>query len=234
MDDYYSIDTLLPEWTLPSGKRLKPGDSVELQSESDADPDFFRIKLIFDEGGIGIIKLRGSRLRRTSCLNGELPSKLNEVAIIMVISEHQARGEAGLEDIDIEDVVGKRKIIFTNRLFPGLSFREHTAFDSRKRNAIEVGKSIRTSSELVCRWKYIQVHRRGHNKPIEGALCRLREADADPGRGIPDSSLRYEWIGVLPELGADYSFGDAFCGAGGVSEGARQAGLKVHWGKLPF
>lgn len=66
---------------------------------------------------------------------------------------------------------------------------------------------------------------------------RYLDADeADEGYRVPPSVLRRHWRGetrLFGSSGSDgnrkYTFGDGFCGAGGISCGARMAGLDVKW-----
>ncbi|EGE85474.1 C-5 cytosine methyltransferase DmtA [Blastomyces dermatitidis ATCC 18188] len=93
----------------------------------------------------------------------------------------------------------------------------------------------------------------------EQAIQFLRPHEADSGYSVDACSLRFRWRGetrlggsyigqeITPTiidlstnaptiLGGtsttvqQYTFGDGFCGAGGVSRGALQAGLRLNWG----
>jgi DNA (cytosine-5)-methyltransferase 1 len=113
--------------------------------------------------------------------------------------------------------------------------------------------------KLICRLKLtirqtgvIIVH--GHS-PLTAEQCAiewLTFSESDPGLGLPANQLRHEWRGPTVRFGEAaassaaldlerqgfidltassraYTFGDAYCGGGGVSCGARQAGVKIKW-----
>jgi hypothetical protein len=69
----------------------------------------------------------------------------------------------------------------------------------------------------------------------ENAIVRLSAKDADEGRTRVDDTRRrnmfvYRRANVPPPEGNKrYTFGDGFCGVGGTSAGARNAGLEVRW-----
>ncbi|CAP86663.1 hypothetical protein E8E15_009558 [Penicillium rubens] len=113
--------------------------------------------------------------------------------------------------------------------------------------------------ELTCRLKLTirqngVVIVPGH-APLSAEQCAiewLTFAESDPGLGKLANQLRAEWRGETVPFGEAskssmardlerqgvidltapdraYTFGDAYCGAGGVSCGAKQAGLKLQW-----
>lgn len=47
---------------------------------------------------------------------------------------------------------------------------------------------------------------------------------------IPDHDMLLAWMGRTPSSTFTFTFGDAFCGAGGASRGAQLAGLSISWG----
>ncbi|KAI1833311.1 hypothetical protein DTO006G1_6514 [Penicillium roqueforti] len=93
------------------------------------------------------------------------------------------------------------------------------------------------------------------NAPLSAEQCAiewLTFAESDPGLGKRANQLRAEWRGHTVPFGEArvssmardlerqgvidltvpdraYTFGDAYCGAGGVSCGAKQAGVKLQW-----
>lgn len=221
------------------GLRLKIGDSVELgydtqENELYRKGGFFRICGILRSHASQEITLRGVRMKRSRCLQGLLPHQLNELVMVVDIRTNDAKDPdpftAGLETIGLEEVYKKRKVILTNQPFPKCSFREHTPFDSYGTHAEEHKFEISCSSELVCRWIAVYWYDRLKRRPYKKVLRRMTEGESDLDAAISDSWLRYEFRGgdVSPE--GNLTFGDGFCGCGGVSEGAAQAGLKVVWG----
>ncbi|KAJ5545534.1 hypothetical protein N7461_007838 [Penicillium sp. DV-2018c] len=91
--------------------------------------------------------------------------------------------------------------------------------------------------------------------PLTAEQCAiewLNLSESDFGLGLPSHQLRHDWRGPTVPFGEAavssaaldlaqqgfidfttpsraYTFGDAYCGGGGVSCGARQAGVKIKW-----
>jgi DNA (cytosine-5)-methyltransferase 1 len=157
---------------------------------------------------------------------GLLPKKLNE----LVMTTEEGR-------VLLRDVRRRRKIIMTNAMFP-----EHRP----ELNATE--SDIENQGRLVCRWKmsctdaqrsrHLAVSGKRHPYIYKGTVQRLLEAEADEKFGVPDLALRHTWRelwnhGPPPAASKGppkkYTFGDAFCGGGGMSTGAQGAGFFNHW-----
>ena len=220
---------------------IKIGDSVELgvhlrNTPDNRKGDFLRIKQIIKDLSTDLITLRGWRLRRNLYFKGMLPQTLNEVCLTLDIDEDDARAPfvQGMEDVLLGDVVRKRRIILTNQPFPALSFRSHTPYDANGVNPSDAKWNVYCSSELVCRWIHLRHFAnsvdRHRNRLSQGVLRQIHEREADTGCEVTASALLLQWRGSLPSpRPTAYTFGDAFCGLGGTSEGAAQTGLKVTW-----
>src|ERR1700737_147679 len=104
------------------------------------------------------------------------------------------------ERISVQEVYRKVTLRKTNLLYPAL--QSHTKF--------------------TCRYS-----RRGNS------VVSLSPDRADPGRTrVSDPQKRNTFIygdKVPPAPESRYHFGDAFCGVGGTSAGARMAGLTTRW-----
>ena len=224
-------------------KLLQPGDTVEFEEDRisvDRDHDFLRIHSIRHNLITGQIILRGWCFRRTVKFNGLLPAKLNEVSLIVDVLEGDRDLPIlplGLKSIQLFQIVRKRKLIVTNAQFPTFSFREHTFYSSDAHNATEVRSSIENYSELVARWvsiSYYPTAAERYNRRTSEACFRqlrpeeLRDITAKERQENPTimpKTLIREWRGVSPQ--PEITFGDMFCGAGGVSQGAADAGLRL-------
>lgn len=119
--------------------------------------------------------------------------------------------------------------------------------------------NLTPGAELTCRLKLTirqngVVIIPGH-APLSAEQCAiewLNFSESDTGLGKPANQLRAEWRGLTVPFGEArassmamdlerqgvidltapdraYTFGDAYCGAGGVSCGAKQAGVKLQW-----
>jgi hypothetical protein len=105
------------------------------------------------------------------------------------------------ERIPVTEIVRKVTLVKTNLLYPALQSRHH----------------------FTCR--YI---RRGNS------TMSLSPERADPGNRtmVSDTIKRNIFLygeNTSPPPESRYRFGDAFCGVGGTSAGARKAGMKISW-----
>ncbi|PYI10729.1 C-5 cytosine methyltransferase DmtA [Aspergillus sclerotiicarbonarius CBS 121057] len=196
-----------------------PGQSFELYNGT-----FIRVQNIL-QGAAGDVYFNGRRLLRTEQhLRTYMPKWPNELVWIS--------NETG--DIPFEFVRRIVRIIFTNYC--------HVDKDSRKQDR---------PYDLFCRLKE---HVGFHCKDT-AALEYVSFDEADEGFRHNPMALRQAWRGDTRPFGAatsppvitldddqvtdltdegainhrQYTFGDGFCGAGGVSCGARSAGLRPKW-----
>lgn len=190
----------------------RPGQSVELHDES-----YLHIKTVIEDS-TGSVFLHGRRLIPTATHPDTcIPKWQNE--LVWMVDE--------VEEVPLEIVKQFVAIIFTN----WCKFeREH-----------------RYKSKLFCRLKETKTAN-------ATAVEYLSFEDADPNHRFHPRFLRQNWRGETRPFGeADdtrnsvvnldgepvidltdsntrrYTFGDGFCGAGGVSAGASQAGFNIKW-----
>lgn len=104
----------------------------------------------------------------------------------------------------------------------------HLSAESSKLASLATLTKLRKEGTLHCRWKDVTVHNR-YGKWQEQRLERPSREDCDEHWAEASESLREAWGGLTTPLTADTKplFADGFCGAGGVSQGAKQAGLKI-------
>ena len=227
---------------------VQAGDSVELlpitDSPSTGRSTFFRVRRIIRNLITDEIWLQGWHLERTYRFGGMLPNKLNECCMTISIVGQATLDtvlDVGTEAVPIHRVFQKRMLNITNRPFPEMSFRRNTVYVSNASDSAQVRRTIEGSSELAARWiqiAYFDTERdKEHKRTSERVLRRLKEVELRQILGdaelndciIEDSRLLRRWIGKLPG-GTTLTFGDAFSGCGGVSQGAYAAGLEVLWG----
>ncbi|RAL08363.1 DNA cytosine methyltransferase [Aspergillus homomorphus CBS 101889] len=220
----------VPVRTRPEKRRLpevcmneivyREGQSVELH-----DGTFLRIEVILADRS-GDIFFCGRRLLKTTNHKGTyIPRWRNE--LVWITNE--------MADIPFDLVKTFVGITFTNHC--------HLSQDDRKKAR---------PFDLFCRLKE---HIGGKNP---SSVEYLTPEEADEGFKYDPQMLRYAWRGQTSLFGAfeqtgvveidddetvlaqndavramkrrrQYTFGDAFCGAGGVSCGARAAGLRPKW-----
>lgn len=213
-----------------NGLILEPGMSVELCTGR-----FLRIdQVVEDDEGFF---LRGKHFATLESLGNQFPKWERELC--WVVRETPDGGEVPDEDVPVTEVKRIRTIHLTNRRHTdpnGTQTPHRRAFFCRlKRLSVsntdvairyltpeEADEGFRVPSTVLrSNW-------RGETRPF-GSIDKPSQAareifDVDTGR-----SLRLP-VDLSEENTRQYSFGDSFCGAGGVSCGARDAGLYVKWG----
>jgi C-5 cytosine-specific DNA methylase len=222
---------------------LRRGVTVELH-----DGSFLRIESVRkDCWRVAVIK--GYELERNARCGRKFPDLgVNELVWITEINgqEHQAGLDAVLQEVRLSEVKRLRTVIFTNQPYSQLSFKNELEQSNQKLEDIN-RPEVEESGRLYCRWKYIQVHNR--LKTDAEASISLLSYDEAAGVGcLEPSDVRKNWRGdsrsvpggdsIKPQIDPEtneettlqrYTLGDCFCGAGGVSRGAIQAGLDVAW-----
>ncbi|CCX06668.1 S-adenosyl-L-methionine-dependent methyltransferase [Pyronema domesticum] len=193
------------------GNNFRPGKTAEL-----VDGTFIQIKSIVERHRTDYTEtlLIGPCFKRCRSFEGLFPSKLNEVAMF-----------SSSKDVSISRILRPRILIRTNASWPKFNdIRGYTKEEAEN------------SGKLVCRWEAtIPVHT-STRYLYTGVLRRLREDEVDPKFRVSDRKLRRGWRGpqdgVRPGVseGNRYTFGDSFCGGGGMSCGAQAAGFETSWG----
>ncbi|PGH11794.1 hypothetical protein AJ79_04695 [Helicocarpus griseus UAMH5409] len=239
----HAAKEVIPEY-VSNGRTYKAGKSVELH-----DGTFLRILEVVrvERGGI---LLRGRRLQRQEGMDGLLPEHINELCWIINLPAGQTA--TSMDEVDIHEVKGLRIIRFTNRPYSASVPEDHfaTEDDQRQEGTLFCRlKYIRTWIKSSGRKEQME----------EQAILFLSPDEADPGHSVDSEVLQFQWRGETTPGGShvhretsppiidlsqasptvlggttkeinQYTFGDGFCGAGGVSQGALQAGLRVSWG----
>ncbi|KAI6812246.1 hypothetical protein KC340_g7637 [Hortaea werneckii] len=237
---------------------LKTGECYEL-----TDGDFLLVKQIIERPTKREKSLRGILLRRSRRVNDMLPKKTNEVCMILK-AESNTKSQLSIEDClvsrPLAAVLTKRVLICTNRPFPDHSFRG-VEFYPNLETAAELGvlvcrwkyvefydaKDCKVKEQMLCRLDEAEGDRA--KVVAEVMLSRLwrseeskdgakknekkNKADADTVDLVSDDEDQ-DVIEVRHVRQKTYSYGDICAGAGGVSTGAVQAGLKLnflldHW-----
>ncbi|KAF2689615.1 S-adenosyl-L-methionine-dependent methyltransferase [Lentithecium fluviatile CBS 122367] len=165
----------------------------------------------------------------------------------------------GMVDICPTEVLGVRDCVMTNKPYPSLSFRDPIVpRPNLMRSNEEVREWLFHHGRLVCRVVNILfLYRNG--KAYGGEVRHLRSNEVDAEHAMPpsllqggasDSSIEIDddederdivivskcgkrlpiKARAWPTKSMRYTFGDCFCGAGGASQGAIQAGMTVCWG----
>lgn len=219
--------------------------------------DFLKIESIYEDVNTQKVYLRGLLYRRTKTLNGMLPKKLNEVYQVLQqnLEDPRAVQVQSLHDVPVSLVVRTRCLKQTNVPFPGNSFRTcedmHGQTDDFRRDNAQLTCRWKRLFQYACATDL----KNGH--PQQQSLQRITDVECDQGFRVSDVVLRravpklksnltvydltadkaadqdtQQLIGLMnntriSDTGSAYTFADFYCGAGGVSVGARKAGFKV-------
>jgi DNA (cytosine-5)-methyltransferase 1 len=156
----------------------------------------------------------------------------------------------GMQDISVEEVIGVRDCVITSKPYPMLSFRDLNC----SHPAVTCGMSkeehkaiLFQQGRLVCRHVHISItESTGKSYAGEVRMIYARESDVSTpassnGETICIDSDSEDGVVVIKNRSQKrrsepavkktrYTFGDVFCGVGGASQGAVQAGLHVLWG----
>ncbi|KAF7904357.1 hypothetical protein EAF00_001691 [Botryotinia globosa] len=233
---------------------LRPEKTVELKNGT-----FLKIKRIVKNLASDEISIRGWKLVRTRdrMLGGIAGKKRNELAFIHEVDRDDKRDvwEQSVQTIRIDDVLKIRRLICTNRLLPDCRYnKDDIPVEVRSKEENEILKYIEEEMVLVARIVFVARYpdaearvRKGAlvDRPREsGILKSLQKKECTEGYYIDPDEKKKGWRGetVLGgsgnldnrrngfNLSSQYTYGDGYCGAGGMTRGAASAGLKVKWG----
>jgi DNA (cytosine-5)-methyltransferase 1 len=246
----------IPKFSLKCGD-IQPGSIVELEDESGRDinhltsGDFLLVRSIIENVKYGEISLRGYRMRRCKYVRPMFDSKylhrsfcdatdlsldkLNDVFMMLQVDEHDRRPRfvQGLEDVTPAQVKQIRKCVFTH-LHSSIwnSGHVNTHVPARLQTQNQLKEWIFKYGTLICRYVYVvETHPKGQSYGGESRLMYKREVRSfTENFPISSSSPPTKRAPARPNKGKVLTFGDAFCGVGGTSQGARGAGYKVLWG----
>ncbi|CAA9960009.1 C-5 cytosine methyltransferase DmtA [Pyrenophora teres f. maculata] len=187
-EDIKLPDITIQSYKLSKGNIIKPGDTVELQDHTNqpADDmhsgDFLRVKSVIMNLETDQVRLRGHRLRRTKYLRQIFGKKLNELAMVLNVSEddHHSPLVAGIEDVDIEEVIRMRLCSLTNKPYPFMSFRsgENVAYPVGIGKE-EIERQIFHGGQLACRVVKVFYIRSATGKSYGGMARQLYAHEAD-------------------------------------------------------
>jgi DNA (cytosine-5)-methyltransferase 1 len=203
----------LSEW-VEGPTKLKPNKSIELD-----DGDFIRIKSIHKDLETTEVFLRGWRFRRLSDMNGILKKAMNEVCLVVDLTEGDKVTDnkrfrtgdivescrQGLEDVPLNKYKKVRKLVLTNMRFPDCSFRASN-------DRLLPKSQIYHEAVLVCRVKHVVFYKRGKFRMpdawSEKAVMWLNSSEADPTSNITDEELHQAWRGLTTRGGSRAGFLD--------------------------
>ena len=193
------------------------------------DGTFLRVFAILRNIADGEIRLKGLKFYSIGYFNPLLPRAQDELCLFQEIHQnsHENPWDEGMVDVRIEFAVKERVIRLTNRRAPPR--------DASKLPDVEGdAEGLRLMSEggtLRCRWKLQRIVHddtvKNQRRVVELVAARLRCEEADEEYAIKDSELfeAFRKSRQVPER--QYSMADFFCGAGGASAGAMEAGLRI-------
>ncbi|KAH8194347.1 hypothetical protein TruAng_011485 [Truncatella angustata] len=238
------------------GLVLKPGMVVEVNPIKDLyHASFLEIQLIIQtESGV---VLRGLPYTRTRFLRGQLPRFRNEICLVLRVDADDTRVDEiqGAVEVPIADVVRARKFRCTNTEFPQHRFTNVNAtIEEIERDGM---LACRWKYRLVYQssaarkikrppFEFVLAHLRADE--ISTVSTRVQDAarlnawrgskvrggsyNRNTRQGIEaiedlETELDTDRIWIKKQAGQRYTMGDMFCGAGGTSLGAQQAGFHI-------
>ena len=230
---------------------LRRGKTVELN-----DGDFLRIDSVLQAMTTEVF-LQGRRFRRTTRLGGIVTGRPNEVCWI---EERFQDGFSTAEDVPLGHVVRLRQLRLTNRAYRDLSIRNTMAWPPTNKLYRREGILFCRIKYEVTYTSHAQKLRARSFSFVEKCIRGLYSAEVDgeywedpadlraARRGAPASPVERlrRSVSTVTLVGDDqapaqdtttrdldpkeFTFGDCFCGGGGMSCGAKLAGLAVKWG----
>ncbi|KAL8727475.1 MAG: hypothetical protein Q9181_005698 [Wetmoreana brouardii] len=238
-----------------NGKTYRKGKTIEVQ-----DGDFIRIINVLENKATGDISLQGYRLRRLSRYQGLFDSHLNELVMVLddgdsmetvplaesfrirdvVMTNAAWPSYSCKEDPKTSNLsrdVQREQCRLVCRWKKVTSYRPHATKGRvwAEKSLIRL-RSIEADVNFCLDDEHIRRKYRGIT--VKGGsntrwLTGEREFDAaelirSQGIDILDSNSNTNIRSQ--DQRPRYIFGDAFCGAGGASRGAKAAGLRVDWG----
>ena len=174
--------------TTPLGVVVRPGMSVEL-----SDGDFLHIHHLSRTNETCV---RGILLQRTRKINDMLPKKYNELCAILKTKTQTEGSDPSIDNClvsrPLTDVLVAREIIFTNRPFPELSFREGEKLYMS-------WAKVEEEAVLICRSKYIEFCDAAQKKVTAQAVLWLGEKECTPEQATSNAWLKQKWRGDWPK-----------------------------------
>ncbi|OAX80397.1 hypothetical protein ACJ72_05275 [Emergomyces africanus] len=248
------VKEVIPEF-VSEGNTYKPGKAVELR-----DGTFLRIlEVVKGMGGeISLQGWRLQRQDSMNGLMPERINEL--CWIVNISNREAAAGlTTKIDEVGLHEVKGMRIIRFTNRPYPMLIPHGDDHFSTEAERRKEGILFCRSKYVRVWATASTSSTSQRKPRMEEQALYFLSPQEADSGYAMDSETLRFGWRGKTHLGGSyvgqkisptvidlsqnstailrgtsktiqQYTFGDGFCGAGGVSRGALQAGLRLNWG----
>lgn len=217
------------------GIRVKIDGFVELfEPVGEWKYQFVQIKQIWVNKTTSEVLYRGLPFTRAHYTHGRIEKKRNEICQILEIQADDGRldEEQALVDIVPGQIMMQRSLIKTNATYPAFTVDKDPNWLLPLKTQIERFEQ----GPLVFRWKmrvrYRDTRFRKQCKSYDSALIHLNEDDIeDQTYRVSDQDRLKAWRGVMPHRLGLFTFGDIFCGGGGASRGAEQAGFKVCSGR---
>ncbi|EFQ97221.1 modification methylase HphIA [Nannizzia gypsea CBS 118893] len=201
------------------GRTYRPGKYVELHYGT-----FLRINRILSSMQETVIS--GPKFERLETMGSLMPDRPNELCWIVDQGDCHSSSSSNLQyqpyngevEVPLSAIRRVRIIRMTNKPYTRTT------------------DQCRDDDFLFCRMKFIRTWERSVSASGRSAAARIVEEtitfvspeQCQPAFSVSTAVLRMNWRGVVPSR-RRYTFGDGFCGAGGVSRGAQQAGLRLSW-----
>ena len=209
-----------------NGVRIVGGGHTNVQLK---DGSFLRVLAILKHVDTGEMRLKGLKFYSIGYFNPLLSRASDELCLFQEIDQDSKDHplDQAMTDVRIEFAVRERIIRLTNGKAP-------SSHPTELPDVQEDPDGTRLISErgiLKCRWKVQRIiqddEKKNQRQVVELVVARLREDEADKGHSIKNSELFVNWRKSAKLSNRQYWMADFFCGAGGASAGAREAGSRV-------
>ena len=229
------------------GASCTSGKSVELVGGA-----FLRINKLL-QNGKGEVFVSGHRLERENFQGAIMPVRRRNELVWIKHVQRTCDGSPEMFITSIDQVVKNREIVFTNQTFPTVSSStDHNSFR-------DPTQDVKNGALFCRWKRTHMIDEKGHIVEEMIELLRPTEADDKPRKSkqgiivatrISAKQQRFNWRQARTTLGGShetnhesldvhgqwhlskqqqYTFGDSFCGAGGMSRGALDALLRLDW-----
>lgn len=246
-------ETTLRSVLTPDGTSIKPKNFIKVANTflGELEISFVYVTAIIRDR-YGTTLIRGVPYAKLGNLNGKIAKRPNEVCMVLHVHKYSNIGDPSTPSlIDVEPGCVKQwhTLITTNAPYP-----VYAVDPTRRRLLAEKrpGQQVSWAGNIVCRWKLTlvySVNKGNRTKPDQELLEHFLSDDvSDSAYRVSDEDISRAWRGERKRGGAwniqphhqkplqtpivrhpdqAYTLFDSFCGGGGVSRGAQDAGFRV-------
>lgn len=194
---------------------ISPGDSVRTR-----DGDYLRVMSLHEvqgptKQGHSSVKVSGILLQSCENMGGLFSSLTGELIVVVEKQEGDTRSDfqAGLEVVGLDEIDHVCKIVLTNA--PTASQR------------LEADTTPGTGL-LICSWKHVICYGADGKDVLSEVYAIIDQKETDDGHALSNVQLDRRWRSTAKQQSpTSVNAIDLCCGAGGASQGMKNAGLAL-------